>query len=211
LRDFAPITAIEQSVNALVVHPSLPPKSVSELIALARSRPGELNYASAGTGSTPHLAGELFKSMAKVDMVHVPYKGNAQALTDLIGGQVQLGIPSLPSVMPHIKSGRLRAIAVTSAASSALLPGLPTVATTVPGYECVGITAFFAPAKTPAAIIKRLNEEAVRYLRTAEAKEVFLKNGAETIGNSPDQLAAASKAEIERFGKLIKDLGLRLE
>ena len=211
VRDFSPITLIELSVNLVAVHPSLPVKSISELVSLAKARPGELNYATSGIGTTAHLAGELFKSMAGVKLVHVPYKGGGPALIDLIGGQVQLSFVSAPGATPHVKAGRLRALAVTSPQPSALAPGLPTVASTVPGYESVGITALFAPAKTPAAIIQRLNEESVRFLRTPEAKEIFSKNGAEPVGSSPEQLAAAIRAEVERLGKVIKEAGIRAE
>jgi len=212
IRDFAPITLIENSVSVIAVHPSLPVKSVKDLIALARARPGELNYTSSGAGSTSHLTMELFKSMANVDIVHVPYKSNSAAMMDLLGGQVQLSFISASSVVPQVKAGKLRALAVSSAAPSALMPGLPTVAASgVPGYEAVSMTALLAPAKTPAPVIRRANEEAVRYLRTPEAKETLLKNGAEAVGSTPEQLATAIKSDMERLGKLIKDLNLRVD
>ena len=212
IRDFAPITLIENSVSVIAVHPSVPVKSVKDLIALAKTRPGELNYTSSGAGSTSHLTMELFKSMANIDIVHVPYKSNSAAMIDLLGGQVQLSFISASSVVPHVKSGKLRAVAVSSASPSALAPGVPTVAGSgVPGFEAVSMTAMLAPAKTPISIIRRVNEEAVRYIHTPEAKEIFLKNGAEAVGSTPEQLAAAMKTDMERLGKLIRDLNLRVD
>jgi tripartite-type tricarboxylate transporter receptor subunit TctC len=146
--------------------------------------------------------------MAGINIVHVPYKGNGPALIDLIGGQVQLSFVAAPAAIPHVKANRLRALAVTSLQPSVLTPGLPTVASTVPGYESVGISALFAPAKTPAAIVRRLNEETVRYLRTVEAKQMLLANGAEVVGGSPEQLAVV-KTEMERLGKVVKEAGIR--
>ena len=209
IRDFSPVTQIEFSVNIVVVHPSVPVKSLGDLIALAKARPGELNYGSAGVGTSGHLATELFKSMAKVNMLHIPFKGGGALISDLAGGHVQLAFITGPSVAPYVKAGRLRALAVTSPQPSPLAPGLPPVAATVPGYEAVGITGLYAPIKTPGAIIKRVNEETVRFLRTPEAKETFLRSGAETVGSSPEQFAAAIKTEIERLDKIIRDTGLR--
>jgi len=211
IRDFSPITLIDVSINVVAVHPSVPVKSIRELVALAKARPGELNYASTGSGGTAHLATELFKSMAGVNIVHVPYKSMPAAITDLIGGQVQLLFVSSTSAAPHVKSGKLKAIAVTSTQPSALAPGLPPVATSgVPGYEVVSMTAMFAPAKTPAAIIKRVNEEVVRYLKTPEAKETFFSRGLDAVGSSPEQLAVAMKAEMARLEKVIKETGIRV-
>ncbi|MBI3939178.1 MAG: tripartite tricarboxylate transporter substrate binding protein [Betaproteobacteria bacterium] len=208
--DFSPITLATSSPNILVVHPSLPVNSVKELIALAKARPGELNYAST-TGSTPHLAAELFKAMAGVNIVRIPYKGAGPALNDLIGGQVQLMFPVAAAVTPHVKSGRLRALAVTSVEPSELVRGLPTVAATVPGYESVQMTAMFAPAKTPATIINRLNQEIVQVLNRADVKEKFFNAGAKVVGGSPEQLMATMKSEMARLGKVIKDAGIRAE
>jgi tripartite-type tricarboxylate transporter receptor subunit TctC len=210
-RDFAPITLVETSVSVAAIHPSLPVKSVKELIALAQARPGELNYTSSGAGSTSHLAMELFKAMANVNIVHVPYKSNSAAMIDLIAGQVQVSFVSASSAVPYVKAGRLRALAVTSLEPSALAPGLPPVAATLSGYEAVSMTGMFAPAKTPAPIIKRLNDEISRYLRTPEAKALFLKNGVEPVGNTPDEFAVIMRAEMNRMRKLIADLGLRLD
>lgn len=211
VRDFSPITLIDLSINVVVVHPSLPVKSIKELIALAKAKPGELNYASAAVAGPSHVAAELFKSMAGVNIVHVPYKSMPAALTDLIGGQVQVLFVSSTSAAPHVKSGRLKALAVTSAQPSALAPGLPPVgASGVPGYEVVFMTAMFAPARTPAAIIKRLNEEVVRYLKTPEAKENLFNRGLEAVGSSPEQLAVAMKADMGRLEKVIKETGMRV-
>jgi len=211
MKDFSPITLATKEPAVLAVYPSVAAKSVKELIALAKGKPGELNYGSGGTGATNHLAAELFRAMAGVNIVHIAYKGSAPLLSALIGGEVQLAFPSAPSVAPHVKSGRLRALAVTSAEPSALAPGLPTVAASgVPGYESASLTLLFAPAKTPDAIINRLNQEMVRFLKTPEAKAQLLISGAETVGSSPQQLADTMKAEMDRMGKVIKDAGIKL-
>jgi tripartite-type tricarboxylate transporter receptor subunit TctC len=212
VRDFAPITLTHMAPNLLVVHPLLPAKSVRELIALARARPGELNYGSGATGASSHLSAELFKAMAGVNIVRVPYKGTPPALNDLIAGQVQVMFPNVASAIPHVKSGRLRALAITSAQPSALVPGMPTVAAAgLPGYESVSPVGLFAPAKTPVAIIARLNQEMVRTLNRAEAKERFFNIGLETVGSSPEQFAAAIATDMKRWGKVIRDAGIRDE
>ena len=212
VRDFAPVSLAARSPNAVVVHPSLPAKSVKELIVLAKARPGELNYGSAGTGGSSHLGAELFKYMAGVNVVWVPYKGAPLAVRGLIGGEVQMMITDVNNIPGHVKSGRLKALAVTSADPSPLAPGLPTVTSSgLPGYEYVGMTGILAPAKTPASIIKKLNEEIARFLRTAEAKEAFFNSGAETVGGTPEQLAAAIQADIGRMNKMIKAIGLRVD
>lgn len=210
VRDFSPVTSLVTAPNLLVVHPSLPVKSVSELIALAKGRPGELNYGSGATGATPHLAAELFKAMAGVDIVRINYKGTGQALNDLIAGQVQLMFSSAAAGLAHVKSGRLRALAVTSAQPSALFPGMPTVAAAgLPGYESASIFAVFAPAKTPAALIRRLNQEIVRVLNGADVKEKLFNAGVEVVGSSPEEFAATMKSEMARWGKVIRDAGIR--
>jgi tripartite-type tricarboxylate transporter receptor subunit TctC len=211
VRDFSPITLAVKQPLVLVTHPSLPVKSVRELIAFAKARPGELNIATGGTGGTPHLAAELFKSMAGINIVRIPYKGQATALTDLIGGQVHLNFGLPGSVMPHVKSGKLRALAVTSTQPSALVPGLPTVAAALPGYESGLIYGIFAPAKTPAAIINRLNQEAVRVLNRADMREKFLDASLEVVASSPKELADAVSLDMARMGKVIKDAGIRAE
>ena len=212
VKDLSPITQAGGSPNILAVHPSLPVKSVKELISLAKARPGELNYAGGTTGSTIHIASELFKAMAGVNIVRIPYKGTAQALNDVISGHVQVMFPNAGSGSPHVKSGRLRALAVTSAQPSTLLPGLPTVAASgVPGYEAVAMTAMFAPAKTPAPVINRLNQEIVRVLNQTDVKQRFLDSGVEVVGSSPEEFAAAMKSDMSRVGKVIRDAGIRAD
>jgi tripartite-type tricarboxylate transporter receptor subunit TctC len=212
IKDFAPITLAITSPNLLVVHPSMPVNTVKDLIALAKRRPGELNDAGGQTGSSTHLAAELFKAMADVNIVRVPYKGVGPALNALIGGEAQLSFTNPGAAAPHVKAKRLRAVAVTSAQPSALLPGLTTVAASgLPGYEAVSIFGMFAPAKTPTAIIDRLYQEMARALAAPDVKEKFLASGVETVGSSPDQLANAIKAEMSRMGKVIKDRNIRAE
>jgi tripartite-type tricarboxylate transporter receptor subunit TctC len=210
--DFVPISLVERSVAALAVHPSLPVKSTKELIALAKARPGELNYASSTTAGMPHLAGELFKSLAGVNIVRVVYKGSASGITATVGGEMQVILTDTGLVLPQAKAGRLRALAVTSAEPTALAPGLPTLAASgVPGYELVGATAMFAPGKTPTAIVTRVYQEVARALAIAEVKERFLKAGVEVVASSPDQLAATIRSDQARIGKLIKDANITSE
>jgi len=210
LRDFSPITLAASSPNVLAVHPSLPVESVKDLVALARSKPGELNYASGSTGAPTHLAAELFKAMAGVDIVRIPYKGTGPAINALLGGQVQVMFVSTTSVAPHVKVGKLKALAVCTAQPSVLAPGLPTVtAAGLPGYEATSLFGMFAPANTPAALINRLNREIVQALNRAEVKERLSSAGVETIGSSPAELAATMKSEMARWGKLIKSAGIR--
>ena len=211
VRDFLPVSLAVSAPNFLVVHPSLPIKSVKELVALAKARPGELNYGTSGTGTTNHFAAELFKALAGINIVRVNYKGGGPLLNALLGGEVQLTFNSAGAVMPHIKSGRLRALAVSSAQRSALFPELPTVAATLPGYETGGASALYAPAGTPAAIVNRLNREVVKVLNQADVKEKFLSVGTEVVASSPEQLTAKVKAEMARLGKVVKDAGLRVE
>jgi tripartite-type tricarboxylate transporter receptor subunit TctC len=209
VRDFEPITLVETAISVVTVHPSVPVKSIKELIAYAKAKPGALNYGASGIGGSSHMATELFKSMAGVDMVYVPYKGSGAATNALLAGEVQVGIFDPVQVLAHAKAGKLRVLASTGAQPSELAPGLPTVAASgLPGYEAYGITGLFAPAKTPAAFIDILNQAAVRFLRTPEAKNTFLKMGVEVVGNSPQQFAAAMKAEMDRKSKLIKEIGL---
>jgi tripartite-type tricarboxylate transporter receptor subunit TctC len=210
VNDFLPIVLVTRSPNFLVVHPSLPVTSVRGLITLAKARPAQLNYASGATGSSNHLAAELFKHIAGIDIVRIPYKGSAQALKDVIGGQVQVMFATAGSMAPHVKSGRLKALAVTSAQPSVFVPDLPTMAAAgVPGYQSVTITGMFAPVGTPAAVVHLLNQECVRFLRTAEAREKFLNAGLEPVGSSPEQFAAEIKSEIAQMGKVIKAAGIK--
>ena len=212
VKDFLPITMPVISPNIIVVHPSVAAGSVKELIALAKSKPGELNYASSGTGAATHLAAELFKAMAGVNIVRVPYRGSGPALNALISGQVQMMVSTTAAGWPHVKSGRLKALAVTTSQPTALAPGLATVATTgLPGYQSATVSGVFAPARTPAAIISRLNDEIVRVLKLPEVKERFFNAGVEIIGSTPEQLAATVKSEMTVLGKLIKDVGIREE
>ena len=212
IRDFSPITLSVTSPNIVVVHPSLPVRSVKELIALAKARPRELNYGSASRGSAAHLGPELFKLMAGVEIVQVSYKGGGPALIDLLAGQVQLMFASASSVAPHMHSGRLRALAVTSVRPSRLFPGLPTVAAAgLPGYEAISMYGIFAPASTPAPLVTQLNQELVRVLSTPEAKEKFVNVGVEVVGSSPEELAAAIKSEMARMGPVIKKAGIRAD
>ncbi len=210
LREFAPITLAATAPNILVVHPSLPVKNVKELVALAKARPGSLNYGTTGIGSSPHLAAELFQAMAGVQFVRISYKGAGAVLTDLIGGQIQLTFATASSVTPHLKTGRLRALGVSSARESVLLPGLTTIAAAgLPGYESSSLQGVFAPAGVPAPILQKLTQEIVRYLHTADAKEKYLAVGVEVVGSSPEQFTAAMKAEMARMGKVIRDAGIR--
>jgi tripartite-type tricarboxylate transporter receptor subunit TctC len=212
LRDLAPITLAGSSPNILAIHPSVPAKSVSELLLLARQRPGELNYSSSSTGSSPHLAAELFKSMAGINIVRVPYKGSSQALVGLVGGQVHLMFPNAGTVAPHLKSTRVRALAVTTSAPSALVPGLPTLsASGVTGYESASQFALFAPAGTPSAIIERLNREMIAALRKPDVSERLFGSGVEVTTGTPTELAVTMKSEMAKWGKLIKEAGIREE
>ncbi len=210
LRDFAPITPATRSPNMVVIHPSLSVQSVKELIGLATSRPGDLNYGSAGSGATSHLAAELFRSMTGTNIVRVAYRGNGPAMSDLIGGQLQLMFPTVGEITPHLKSGRVRALAVTTAQPSPLAPGVPTVAESgLPGYESASILGVLAPAKTPATIVNRLNQEFVQVLNRPDAKSKFFNIGLETVGSSPEQFIATIKAETAKWGKVIRDAGIR--
>jgi tripartite-type tricarboxylate transporter receptor subunit TctC len=209
--DFAPITTATETANLLVVHPSLPAQSTKELMALARTRPGQLNYATSGVGNSVHLAGELFKSLARVNVVRVNYKAASQALTDLVAGQTQYMFAVPGSSIPHVKAGRLRALAVTSARPTPLAPGLPTVAEALPGYEMTSRLAIFAPAGTPPAILTRLNQEIVRVLARPDVKDRFFAAGQETVGSTPEALGALIKAEMDRMGKIIRSAAIRAD
>ena len=211
IADFAPIVLTVVSPNVVVVHPSLAVNSVKELIAYAKARPGQLNYASGGAGATSLIAAELFKNMAGVNIVCISYKGNGPAVNDVIGGQVQLMFATAASASPHLKSGRLRAIAVTSEKPTRLFPDLPTVAAALPGYESTPKWGMFAPAKTPPALIARLNREVNTVLERDDVKERFFNLGSETAGGTPAQFGAAIKSEMARIGKLVKDAGIREE
>ena len=209
-RDFSPVTLVARTVNVLVVHPSVAANSVKELIALAKAKPGELNYGTSAIGSSSHLAAELFKYLAGVNLVRVNYNSAMMRMTSLISNEVQIEFSST-SIMPHVKAGKLRALAVTSAEPSALAPGLPTVAGVgVPGYEAVSVNGIFSRAQTPAAVINQLNQEIALVLRTPEAREKIFSMGSEAVSSSPHELAAIVKSDIAKWGKLIKDAGIKI-
>jgi tripartite-type tricarboxylate transporter receptor subunit TctC len=212
VKDFAPITLVASVPNIVVVNPSVPVKSIKELLALAKSKPGQLSFASSGNGSSIHLSGELFKSMAGVDMLHVPYKGSGPAVADLVGGQVNLMFDNMPSSLPHVKSGRLRAIAVTSAKRSPAAPDLPTIAESgVPGYEAVAWFGVLAPAGTPPAIVKKLNAEIIKVLKSPDVAERLSSQGAEPVSNTPEQFSAYIKSEMGKWAKVIKASGAQVD
>ncbi len=212
LRDFAPVMLATHSPNIMVVHPSLPVKSVRDLIALAKARPGELNYSTSSPGSGNHLAAELFRVMAEVKVVRINYKGTGSALNSLASGEVQLSFPSAGSVLPHLRAGRVRALAVTSAQPSALAPELPTVAAAgLPGYEASAYNGLLAPAKTSPAVIAKLNQDALQILRRIEVKERIFNGGGEVVGGTPDEFAAVMRLEMAKWGKLIREAGIRGE
>jgi tripartite-type tricarboxylate transporter receptor subunit TctC len=211
-KDFVPIINAVRSPSVLVVHPSLPVKSAAELIALAKAKPGSLNYAAGTIGATPHLAAELFKHMAGINMVRIGYKGTGPAVIAVIVGESQVSFPNAGSAMPHVNSGRLKGLAVCSAQPSALASGLPTVAATgLPGFESVSPQAVFAPAGMPPALVKRLNEEVLRAMNAPDIKERFFKTGLEVVGGTPQELGATMKSEVARMGKVIKTVGIREE
>ena len=212
LRDLAAITQGTLSPNILVVHPSVQARSVGELLALARARPDELNFVSGGAGAPTHLAAELFKSMASIRIVHIPYKGSGPALNALLGGEGHMMFTVSNGGLPHIRSGRLRALAVSSAKPSALLPGVPTVAEAgVPGYESATIQGLFAPVKTPATLITRIHRAAVEVMTRAEIKDKFLALASEVVAGTPAEFTAVIKADMSRLGKLIKDAGIKAD
>jgi len=212
VRDFAPITLAALSPSVLVVHPSLPVRSVKELVALARARPGELLWSSSGTGSAQHLAMELFVRLAGVKMLHVPYKGTAPSITDLIGGRVSVTTASIVSTMPQVRAGRLRAIAVTSNKRSQAQPDLPTVAESgVPGFGVDQWYGLFAPAGTPKEIVARLYGEVSRSLSQPEVREKLLGVGLEVVGSTPESFTDYARAEMNRWAKLVRESGVKVE
>jgi tripartite-type tricarboxylate transporter receptor subunit TctC len=212
VKDFAPISMTDSSPSVLVVHPSLPVKSVRELIALAKARPGELNYSRASAGGPSHLSAELFKSMAGVNFVPVPYKGGGPALLALLGGEVELTFASAGAAAAPLKLNRVRALAVTTAEPSRLFPGVPTIAASgLPGFESVLVNGLFAPSGTRASVINTLNQEAVQFLRKAEVKERFFATGMESVGNSPAEFESVVRSDIAKWGRLIKSAKIRTE
>ena len=204
-RDFAPITVVAIVPNVLVVNPSIPAKTVPELIAHAKANPGKLTYGSAGMGTAHHLIGEVFNSRAGVDILHVPYKGSAPAIADLIGGQVSIMYDTVASCLPHVKAGKIRALAVATAKRSSALPDVPTIAeAALPGFEVTTWFGALAPAKTPKELIAKLNAEIVKILAMPDVRKRLLDAGAEPVGNTPEQMAAQIKRETEEYAKVVK-------
>ncbi len=212
LRDLAPVTQAVAYTSVLVVHPSLPPKSVKELLAFARARPGMLNHATAGSGTITHLAAELFKYMGRVNIVHIPYKGNAPAMTALLSGEVHMNFENSLVVRPHILSGKVRALGVTGARRSRSLPDVPTIGEAgLPGYEATGWSAFVVPIAVPKDIVARLSAEINRALRLPEVVERLSSQGAEPVGGTPEQLGAFMRSEIDKWGMLVKAANMKVD
>ena len=211
VKDFSPITFATVAPNLLAVHPSLPARSVRDLIVIAKAKPGVLDYAHGGAGSSSHLAGELFKKMTGTDIVSISYKGTVSALTDLLSGQVPIMYIAPSAAASYIKSGKLRLLAVTSASPSLLFPGIPTVAASIPGYEMATKMGMLAPAGTPPAIISRLNQEMVRALNDTSVKSKLLGVGLEVATSSPEEYRAMIRADVAKIAKLVKDAGIQAE
>lgn len=211
VRDFAPIIFVAATPYVLTVHPSLPVTTVKQLIALAKSKPGQINYASAGNGSTHHLSGELLKTMAGIDIVHIPYKGTTPAITALLSGEVSIMFATVTGIQPHIKSGKARALAVTTPKPSGMMPGVPTVAETLPGFEMLSWFGLLAPAGTPAAIVSRLNADTAKVLALPDVKSVLNAQGLEVRSGTPEQFGDYIKREIAKITKLAKATGIKAE
>jgi tripartite-type tricarboxylate transporter receptor subunit TctC len=212
VKDFAPVVNVNIGPNVLVVTAGLPVRSVTELIAHAKANPGRLTFASSGTGTVYHLTGEMFRMMAGVDIVHIPYKGSAQAYPDLISGQVTMMFDATTSVMPHVKSGKLRALAVTSAKRNPAVPDLPTmIEAGVPGFESAVWIGLFAPAATPREVIARLNAETNKVLARGDVRDAFAFQGTDPVGGTSEQFAAQIRADFARWGNVIRDAGVKLE
>ena len=211
IRDFAPVTLLATSPFILVVNPAVPAKSVKELIALAKAQPGKLNYGSAGPGSSLHMTGELFKLESGADITHVPYKGTAPALIDLLSGQVQMLFSTMPSVVPHVKTGKLRGLGVSSLKRAAAVPDVPSIAEAVPGFEVLNWQGIVVPKKTPDAIVQKLNRALLEALKSPETIKALANQGLDAAGGTPGQFGALIKSEIEKYGKVAKAANLRLE
>jgi len=212
VRDFAPVILVAGVPNVLVVNPSVPANNVQELIAYIKANPGKVNFASSGSGTSIHLAGELFKTMAGVSMTHVPYKGSAPAVTDLLGGQVQLMFDNLPSALPQIKAGKLRALAVTSAQRASALPDVPTVAEAgLPGFDATSWFGLLAPAGTPKDVVAKLNAEVAKWLASPEAREKLASQGAIAAGQSPEDFTRHIAAETAKWQKVVKESGAKVD
>ena len=211
LRDFSAVTLVGSVPNVLVLHPSVPAKTVKEFIAVAKARPGKLNFASTGNGTSQHLSAELFKFMAGLDMVHIPYKGTAPALTELVAGQVDLAFENMPALIPHIQAGRLRALAVTTTKRSAVMPELPTIAeAALPGYDASVWFGVFAPAGTPRPVIDRLHGEILKALQTQDLKSRMIAMGTDVSGMGPDDFSAYVRKEIPKWANLVKAAGVKV-
>lgn len=211
-RDFAPVALVSIVPGVLLVHPATPVKSVSELIVLARGKPGQMNYASTGQGTVPHLSGELFKVLAKVDLVHVPYKGSGAAIADLLGGQINVFFDNMASALPHVKSGRLRGLAITTARRSEQLPNLPTmIEAGVPGYESSSWNGIVMPAKTPKAVIDRFYGELAKALQTPDVRDRITGLGAEVSGITPAEFTKFMQRETQKWGRVVKEAGIKAE
>jgi len=212
MRDLAPVSLLMSGPALLVTHPSVPAKSVKELVALARARPGALTFGSAGIGTPPHLGGELFKILAKVDMTHVPYKGNASAFIDLMAGEISLMFPNIVSGLPHVQQGKMRGMAVSSRQRSSIAPDIPTVAESgLPGYEMGSWFGLVAPGGTPAPVIAKLQQEAAKALRLPDVKDKLTAQGVEAIGSTPDEFRKFLLAEIAQWEKVIRAAKLKFE
>jgi tripartite-type tricarboxylate transporter receptor subunit TctC len=211
LRDFAPVTQVVAVHFVMVANPSLPARNVAELIALAKAQPGRINYSSSGPGGAPHLAGELFKSMAHVNLVHVPYKGSAPSFQDLLGGQVSLTCDSLVQALPYIRDGRLVPLAVLGAKRTPLLPDVPTVAETVPGYELTNWFGLVAPAATPGSVVARVHADVVKVRKDSTVAEKLSGMGATAVGNEPAEFGAQMRADSEKWGRLIREANIKAE
>ena len=211
VRDFAPITLAIVIPMALVVHPSVPIKSVKEYIAIARAKPGSMTYGSAGAGSTHHFAGEWLKMLTKIDIVHVPYKGMGPAIIDLVGGQIPSGFATLLPAMQHMKAGKLRTLAVTTQKRAPLLPDVPALAETLPGFDVSQWNAVWAPAATPKDVLDKLSTDIIRIVQSPDYKARMMEQGSEAIGNSPSELAAFQKAEIDKYRDIARQANVKVD
>ena len=211
LRDLVPITLVAAVPSLIAVHPSVPARDLKELIALAKSQPGKLTFASAGTGTSVHIAGELFKSMAGVDILHVPYKGGVPALNDLMGGQVSMIIENMPQLLPQVRAGKIRALAVTTQQRSSAISDLPAVAEVLPGYEATTWFGLLAPAKTPQEIVRKVQSDVAKIGLLPDVKERFTGLGADVIASTPEAFATHLRSELARFSKVIKDANIKAE